>query len=226
VRRLAVLLLVLILLSGCAKRSRPSLSPPAPPRASGTAVVALARSLVGTPYRNGGADPGGFDCSGFVQYVFGQLGISLPRSVSEQATAGEKVAPGSLREGDLVLFAIDGRTISHVGIAVGADAFVHAPSSRGRVREESLSAAYWQARFAAARRILGPGSPAREPGRVELSGVVSGRCRLVGRRRDNAHAAENQLLAPDETGRPVSRVHDSRVDDARGEQCGLVGRQR
>jgi cell wall-associated NlpC family hydrolase len=154
VRRLVVPLLALVLLTGCAKKSRPDLAPPAPPRASGAATVALARSLIGAPYLNGGADPAGFDCSGFVQYVFGQLGVALPRSVREQASAGERVERRNLRDGDVVFFAIDGRTISHVGIVVGPDRFVHAPSSRGLVREESLSVAYWQTRFAAARRVL------------------------------------------------------------------------
>ena len=158
VRRLRVPLLVpllaVILLTGCVKRSRPTLPPPAPPPASGATVVALARSFIGTPYRNGGADPGGFDCSGFTQYVFAQHGVALPRTVMEQAAAGNRVDRRDLRQGDLVFFAIDGRTVSHVGIAVSADRFVHAPSSRGSVREESLGIAYWQTRYATARRVV------------------------------------------------------------------------
>jgi cell wall-associated NlpC family hydrolase len=154
VRRLVVPLLVVLLLTGCVKRSRPAVAPSGPPVASGAAAAAVARSFVGTPYRNGGSDPGGFDCSGFVQYVFAQVGVALPRTVQEQAAAGDRVDRRALREGDLVFFAIDGRTISHVAVALGADSFVHAPSSRGSVREESLGAAYWQTRFAAARRVL------------------------------------------------------------------------
>ena len=151
---LLVPLLAAILLTGCVKRSRPNLPPPTPPPASGATVVAFARSLIGTPYRNGGAEPGGFDCSGFTQYVFAQFGAALPRTVLEQAAAGDPVNRQDLREGDLVFFAIDGRTISHVGIAVSADRFVHAPSSRGSVREESLGVAYWQTSYAAARRVV------------------------------------------------------------------------
>jgi len=154
VRRFVVLLLAVLLLTGCVKRSRPAVAPSGPPVATGAAAAALARSFVGTPYRNGGADPDGFDCSGFVQYIFAQVGVPLPRGALEQAAAGESVDRRALREGDLVFFAIDGRTISHVGIVSGADSFVHAPSSRGSVREESLGAAYWQTRFAAARRVL------------------------------------------------------------------------
>ncbi len=153
-RRFVVPLLAVLLLTGCVKQSRPAVAPAGPPAASGAAAVALARSFVGTPYRNGGAGPGGFDCSGFVQYVFAQVGVALPRTAPEQATGGDLVDRHALRPGDLVFFAIDGRTISHVGIASGPDSFVHAPSSRGTVREESLGAAYWQTRYAAARRLL------------------------------------------------------------------------
>ena len=151
---LLVPLLAVIALTGCVKRGRPALPPPAPPRASGAAIAALARSFIGTPYRNGGTDPGGFDCSGFTQYVFAQFGTALPRAVQEQATAGDRVDRHDLRAGDLVFFAIDGRTVSHVGSAVGADRFVHAPSSRGSVREESLGVAYWRERYATARRVV------------------------------------------------------------------------
>ena len=164
-----VSLLAAVLLTGCVKRPSPSLSPPPAPPAPAPApaalpaaepassvadVVAVARSFVGTPYRNGGADPGGFDCSGFTQYVFSQVGVPLPRSAPEQAVFGDRVDRRDLREGDLVFFAIDGRAISHVGIVVAADRFVHAPNSRGSVREESLGVAYWQAAYATARRVL------------------------------------------------------------------------
>jgi cell wall-associated NlpC family hydrolase len=124
------------------------------PAASGRAAAVLARSLIGRPYRNGGADPAGFDCSGFVRYVFGDLGVGVPRGLREQAATGARVDRRGLREGDVVFFAIDGHTISHAGIVVGANSFVHAPSSRGRVREESLSLAYWQSRFSGARRFV------------------------------------------------------------------------
>jgi len=147
-------LLVLALLTGCAPKTRPATSPSGGPRATGSAAARLARSLIGTPYRSGGANPDGFDCSGFVQYVFGELGVGLGRSVRDQASAGERVDRGSLREGDAVFFAIDGRTVSHVGIVVGPDSFVHAPSSGGRVREEALSLEYWKSRFAGARRFV------------------------------------------------------------------------
>ncbi|RPJ75764.1 MAG: NlpC/P60 family protein [Acidobacteria bacterium] len=105
------------------------------------------------PFRNGGTDPTGFDCSGLVQFVFGQSGLALPRSVREQMRLGIPVPAGEVEPGDLLFFAIDGRTVSHVAIAVGLDRFVHAPSTRGVVREERLSADYWSRRFSGARRI-------------------------------------------------------------------------
>jgi cell wall-associated NlpC family hydrolase len=125
---------------------------PAPPRDT-YALIGTALELRGVPYRNGGADPDGFDCSGFTQYVFGRHGVGLPRSVREQFDAGRKVGPDDVREGDLLFFAIDGSDASHVAIAVGGDSFVHAPSSRGVVRVERLGARYWAERFVGARRI-------------------------------------------------------------------------
>jgi len=119
----------------------------------GVSAASAALSLLGSPYRNGGTDPTGFDCSGLVQFVFGQSGLALPRSVREQMRLGIPVPAGEVEPGDLLFFAIDGRTVSHVAIAVGLDRFVHAPSTRGVVREERLSADYWSRRFSGARRI-------------------------------------------------------------------------
>lgn len=127
---------------------RPATSTP-----DGYALVGTALNLRGAPYRNGGSDPSGFDCSGFTQYVFAQHGIALPRDVQEQSQLGKKVQPRDLAMGDLVFFSTVARGASHVGIAIGGDQFVHAPSSTGVVRVEHLSAAYWSRRFVAARRV-------------------------------------------------------------------------
>ena len=117
-------------------------------------ILATAMALLGTPYANGGADPSGFDCSGFVAFVYGQHGVALPRTVDRQARVGEDVdAPAA---GDLVFFRTSGRGASHVGIALGSDRFIHAPSSRGVVRIEMLTAPYWAERFLEARRIPPP----------------------------------------------------------------------
>ena len=119
----------------------------------GYALVGTALGLRGSPYRNGGSDPKGFDCSGFTQYVFAQYGINLPRDVADQFRQGKTVQADAIEPGDLVFFAIAGPAASHVAIAVGGDEFVHAPSSSGVVRVEHLSSGYWSPRFLGARRI-------------------------------------------------------------------------
>jgi cell wall-associated NlpC family hydrolase len=116
------------------------------------AVAGTALAFRGVPYRNGGADPSGFDCSGFVWYVFGQHGVNVPRTVTQQFAAGAD--PGrQLEAGDLVFFSTVAPGATHVGILIGGDEFVHAPSSTGQVRVERLSAGYWSSRFVGARRI-------------------------------------------------------------------------
>ena len=137
------------------------MTPPANPtsarsgRASldGYALVGTALALRGAPYRNGGSDPNGFDCSGFTKYVFGQYGVALPRGVREQFRSGKPVKPDDLAPGDLVFFATTEPGASHVAIAIGGDEFIHAPSSSGVVRVEHLSASYWSQRFLGVRRV-------------------------------------------------------------------------
>jgi len=119
----------------------------------GYALTGTALSLRGIPYRNGGTDPKGFDCSGFTQYVFAQHGISIPREVREQFRVGSTVEPDRLVAGDLLFFATTDPGASHVGISIGGDEFVHAPSSTGVVRVEHLGSSYWSPRFLGARRI-------------------------------------------------------------------------
>jgi cell wall-associated NlpC family hydrolase len=119
----------------------------------GYAVTSTALSLRGTPYRNGGTDPKGFDCSGFTQYVFAQHGIPLPREVRDQFRLGAPVTPDQLVAGDLLFFATTDPGVSHVAIAIGGDEFVHAPSSTGVVRVEHLGSSYWSPRFLGAKRV-------------------------------------------------------------------------
>ncbi len=134
---------------------RPATTPAlAAGNSAGYGVAGTALSLRGAPYRNGGSDPAGFDCSGFVSYVFGQNGITVPRTVTELFHAGRQVAGPELEPGDLVFFSTVNPGASHVGIAIGGDEFVHAPSSTGEVRVERISAAYWATRFVGARRVL------------------------------------------------------------------------
>lgn len=117
-------------------------------------MVRTAQSLLGVPYRNGGSDPAGFDCSGFVRYVFAQHGVSVPRDVRRQWTAGHEVSRGRIRPGDLLFFSTKGSGPTHVSLAIDTQRFVHAPSSRGVVRIEALTSTYWERRFIGARRVL------------------------------------------------------------------------
>jgi cell wall-associated NlpC family hydrolase len=136
----------------------PATAPVPAPAADGYQISGAALAFRGAPYRNGGSDPSGFDCSGFVWYVFDQHGVRLPRTVSEQFRAGTEVNPGELRAGDLVFFdtIFKGgvrQFATHVGILIGGDEFVHAPSSTGEVRVERLGTSYWGPRFVGARRV-------------------------------------------------------------------------
>lgn len=127
-------------------------------RSSSTAlsgsVLSKAAQYLHTPYVWGGTSPRGFDCSGFVQYVFRQYGYSLPRTAADQASVGKKVSKNDLKPGDLVYFA-SGGSIDHIGIYVGSGKFIHASSPRsGGVIYTSLSESYYAARYAGATRIL------------------------------------------------------------------------
>jgi cell wall-associated NlpC family hydrolase len=172
IRRTAVFLFVSMTATGCASTGavpapfpQPGASTghpttnrdPSPATVSdagGYSIAGTALALRGSPYRNGGGDPAGFDCSGFVTYVFAQHGVNVPRSVSDQYRLGRSVAVDRLEPGDLVFFATVSRDASHVGIVIGGDEFVHAPSQRGEVRVERLSASYWASRFVGARRVI------------------------------------------------------------------------
>jgi len=128
-------------------------APIPPPDAAAAALVTTALQLLGVPYQNGGTTADGFDCSGFTQYVFARHGLLLPREVREQYNAGAKIDLDAVAPGDLLFFETVAKGPSHVGIALGGDAFVHAPSSTGVVRVEHYTAAYWARRFVGARRV-------------------------------------------------------------------------
>jgi hypothetical protein len=163
-----VLLALALIAGGCASSGavpqpfpRPSprspdvpVPPPLGPGLGASSIAGAALALQGVPYRSGGADPSGFDCSGFVQYVLGQAGVAWPRIVRAQFEAGQAVSPDDIQPGDMVFFVTEGHDVSHVGIAIGGDRFVHAPNSGGVVRVDWLGAEYWNRRFAGARRAV------------------------------------------------------------------------
>ncbi len=123
-------------------------------RAAQIAIEAL--SLVGIRYRYGGNSPEqGLDCSGLVRYVFREAGgTDLPRTSQEMSRRGEPVDKQDLQPGDLVFFNTLNRAFSHVGIYLGNNQFIHAPSAGRNVRVENMDMNYWKARFNGARRVL------------------------------------------------------------------------
>jgi cell wall-associated NlpC family hydrolase len=122
-----------------------------PPRAM---LAAFAMTLRDIRYRRGGREPQtGFDCSGFVQYVFAHsLGIDLPDTSISQFLAGTKVTRSDLQTGDLVFFHTRGKNVSHVGIYLDNGRFIHSPSTGKRVRVDELSDNYWARRYVGAKR--------------------------------------------------------------------------
>ena len=112
--------------------------------------------VLGTKYKYGGNTTSGFDCSGFVRYIFDKMDVELPRRSADQALEGTKVAKDNLKAGDLVFFDTSGSNnsgITHVGIYVGDGNFAHASSSKG-VRIDALNSSYYKNRYVTARRIL------------------------------------------------------------------------
>lgn len=125
-------------------------------------LIEFASKYIGTPYSYGGATPKGFDCSGYVQFTYREIGYSLPRTVKEQAQSGSKVKKENLKTGDLVFFkGRNGKSenVVHVGIVTKADKrgefnFIHASTSNG-VRIDNSELDYYKIRYVKARRIIG-----------------------------------------------------------------------
>jgi cell wall-associated NlpC family hydrolase len=143
---------------------RPRSYPTATAGGSAARVLPTAERYLGVPYRWGGTSPTtGFDCSGYVQYVFNRHGTRLPRTSRDQAGAGTRLDArwAALRPGDLVMFAEPGARISHVAIYAGSRRIIHATSSGGRVRYDDLDTqrGQWFARrLVAARRVTANGA--------------------------------------------------------------------
>lgn len=118
-----------------------------------------AMGLIGINYKRGGNSPEtGLDCSGFVRYVFKEAwGADLPRTSAEISRVGKPIDSKDLQPGDLVFYNTLRRGFSHVGIYLGDSKFIHAPSSGGQIRVESMRVDYWRKRFNGARRVDDPG---------------------------------------------------------------------
>lgn len=117
-------------------------------------LIMNAMSLIGLSYRFGGNSPTqGLDCSGFMQYIFKRsMGITLPRTSAEMATVGQQVDRAKLKPGDMVFFGAGGR-VSHVGMYIGNDRFIHAPRTGRNIEISSMTTPYWNGRYITARRV-------------------------------------------------------------------------
>lgn len=151
-----LLLLSLLLLAACASTRDNVQTHEAGSPAIVRKLTSYADSLIGTPYKYGGHSPkSGFDCSGFVDYVFRHSAhVSLPHNAQKISRHGLAVQMSQLREGDLVFYDTNNQAFSHVGIYLGNNRFIHAPSSGGRVRTENMHEAYWEKHYNGARRIV------------------------------------------------------------------------
>ena len=148
------LLACIIVASGCAATRET-------PRHTGSAkadqIIQTAKSLIGTPYAWGGTDPRqGFDCSGYVRYVFAQNGYTLPRSTVEQTQVGQPINRKGLAPGDIVIFRLPGggQRGLHTGIYLGDGVFIHSPRRGQTVKEEDINSPHWTKWYVGARRIL------------------------------------------------------------------------
>lgn len=154
--------LAVVALVGCAGAPPPKPASPTPfthtPQAATPAqaqVIKTALSLLGTPYRYGGTTPAGFDCSGFVYYVYRTAaGVELPRATQGLIQIGRPIEAADLQPADLVYFKIENQKPLHAGIYLGEGKFIHAPSSKGQVNIQSLGLDYWKERYLGARRVL------------------------------------------------------------------------
>jgi cell wall-associated NlpC family hydrolase len=123
-------------------------APPAPDARYG-GVVGIAMQFLGVPYRWGGADPSGFDCSGFSMYVYAKVGVSLPHHAASQYGMGSPVSRSELQAGDLVFF----NGLGHMGIYIGGGQFIHAPHTGDVVKISSLSDSWYARTWVGARRL-------------------------------------------------------------------------
>ncbi len=143
----------LLVVAGCTGSPRRA-EEPTPAAEPGERIAALAQALIGAPYRFGGADPAGFDCSGLVFFVHHELGIGVPRTAAGQSLAATPVDVVHLEPGDVLFFRDSGPEATHVGVYVGEHRFVHAPKTGRPVSYASLQDDYYRAAFLGAGRFF------------------------------------------------------------------------
>lgn len=181
-------------------------------RSESSLLTKQATRLIGTRYKYGGNSPRtGFDCSGYVRYVFRDaLDLDLPRTSVEMAQAGRKIKVQALQPGDLVFYNTLRRPFSHVGIYLGNNRFVHSPKAGDRVRVEDMELDYWRNRFNGARRFHRshahslPGSAHEDAGRPKQPAATADR------RKRNADA------------QPIRNLHFYERREAEGEEVSAL----
>ncbi len=141
-----------LLLAGCAATPTKRVNGYSPSVGNKAADTAL--TMIGRPYKFTGDTPAGFDCSGLVRYSYLTAGMDLPHGTKSLMNITRSVGLRNARKGDLLFFVQEGKKYSHVGIYVGGDQFVHAPSTGGSVRKNSLADPYWKKHYLDTRRFL------------------------------------------------------------------------
>lgn len=143
-------------LSGKVTAGKPSTTPSRNSSSKSTSINIIneAKKHLGSRYVFGGSSPSGFDCSGFTQYVYKQMGINIPRSTSTQANAGSRLSKSQLQAGDLLIFSNTYKAgPSHAGIYIGNGQFIHAGNSRTGVLTSSINSGYYNGKFSYGRRV-------------------------------------------------------------------------
>jgi cell wall-associated NlpC family hydrolase len=141
-----------LLFAGCA--SAPSKHVTGYSASAGDKAGDTALTMIGRPYKFKGDMPAGFDCSGLVRYSYLTAGMDVPHSTKALKSSTRSVGLSNARKGDLIFFVQSGKKYSHVGIYVGGDRFVHAPSTGGFVRKDSINDPYWKKHYLDTRRFL------------------------------------------------------------------------
>ena len=144
--------IAVLLVTGCA--SAPTKHVAGYSASAGDKAADTALTMIGRPYKYKGDMPAGFDCSGLVRYSYLTAGMDVPHGTSALRNSTRSVGLRNARKGDLLFFNQSGKKYSHVGIYVGDDQFVHAPSTGGFVRRDSITDAYWKKHYLDTRRFL------------------------------------------------------------------------
>jgi len=118
-------------------------------------LISASNQVMGTKYVWGGTTTKGFDCSGFIGYVYKKIGVSLPRTTAGMITVGTSVSKNNLKAGDLVFFNTSGKGVSHAGIYIGNGKFAHSSSSKGVSVSKLNDPYYWGSKYMGAKRVSG-----------------------------------------------------------------------